>query len=115
MSHQTRHLPWKDSSPQLHKGACRWVDCIHILIADLAKDWELGDINNVDIQLDHVGEIRSNRSKCRLEIFKDLLCLSTELMQTDNLSLLVKSNLTSDKDGPPACYLNHLGIAWWRR
>src|SRR6266567_728436 len=65
----------------LHKGACRWVECIHIAVADLAEGWELGDINHVDIQLDHVGEISSHRRKCCLEIFKDLLGLSTEIMR----------------------------------
>jgi hypothetical protein len=47
-----------------------------------------------------------------LEFF---LCLSTEIMLTDDLPCLVNSDLTSDKDGPPMCDLDHMGIAWWRR
>jgi hypothetical protein len=74
----------------------------------------LGDIYHVDIQLDNAGEIHSNRSKRCLEIFKDLLCLGTEVLRTDDLPCSIKSNLTSKKDRPPPCDLNDMGIAWGR-
>src|SRR5437899_7878974 len=52
-----------DSSSYFYQRACRGIGGGHIAITDLAKDGVLEDIHHVDIQLDHVGEIRSNRSK----------------------------------------------------
>ncbi len=69
-----------------NQGAGRWVVCVDIAVADLAEGLEQGDINHVHIQLDHACEISSNRGKRGLEIFKDLLCLSTKIMLTDDLS-----------------------------
>src|SRR5437868_244944 len=61
-------------SSYFNQGACGWIVCVHIAVAHLAEGWELGHIHHVYIQLDHACEISSNRGKCSLEIFKDLLC-----------------------------------------
>src|SRR5690242_8970495 len=60
-------------------------------------------------------EISSNRCQRRLDIFEDLLRLSAEIIQANDLSRLIKSDLTCDINSPPMCYLNHIGIARWRR
>src|SRR5262249_21332552 len=99
-------------SSYFNQCACRRVDDVHIAIANLAQDGELRDVHHVHIQLDYVGKISPNRSQRCLEIFKDLVGLRTEILRTDDLPSLVKSDLTSDKDGSPTCYLNHMGIAW---
>jgi len=82
------------------------------VVAHFTEGWELGDIHNVHIQFDNVCEISSDGGEGKCEIFKDLLCLSAEIMAANDLSCWVKSDLAGDKDGPPMCYLNNMGIAW---
>ena len=92
------------------QGTCRGIGRAYILCSDLAKDGQLGTIENIDIQFDHMGKIRLNGSKRGLEILEDLLCLGTKIMQTDDISIRVEGKLASDKNGPSVCHLDYMGI-----
>src|ERR1700746_2886507 len=100
-----------EKAGDFYSGAGGRILDVHVLVANFAEIRQVGQIDGVTVQLDHVVECSARGFQRRLKVFKNLLDLRAEVVLSNEVARLVERNLTRDKDDGPAVYRCELRVA----
>src|SRR4029453_17909983 len=82
-----------EQPPDLHGRAGRWLPGVDVLVADLADHWQMGGVEQVDVELDDLLEAGSDRLEGGAEVVEHLTGLGADVAGADKRPRRVQGDL----------------------